>query len=87
MIRERNAIAKSLSICDCVRPQWDVDVLLNNGACKIRIDTEIGRRIYGEQAANLPHYDDKAKGAAAIMPASPLFMICAEKKSGGTPVM
>ena len=46
LIRKRNDFAKQLYICNYVRPQWDVDVLLQNGISKITLDTEISNRVY-----------------------------------------
>lgn len=47
MIRERNDIAASLYICNCTRPQWDIDVLLRLGMQKIEADVGFGSKIYG----------------------------------------
>ncbi len=46
MIKERNEIAEAIYICDFMRPQWDVDVLLRNGITNISINTDISRQIY-----------------------------------------
>lgn len=46
MIEERNDISKQLYISNFVRPQWDIDVLIQNNISKITIDTQIGRRVY-----------------------------------------
>ncbi|WPC40371.1 class I SAM-dependent methyltransferase [Clostridium sp. JS66] len=46
LICERNNYAKQLYISNIVRPQWDVDVLIQNGINKITIDTEISKSVY-----------------------------------------
>ena len=80
MIRERNDIAKSLYICDCVRPQWDTDIFLKNGITKIWIDTNISKRIYGEEKMYGNQFDTgREDDSGKALPTSPLFMICAEK--------
>jgi ubiquinone/menaquinone biosynthesis C-methylase UbiE len=46
MIRERNDIAKQLKICNAVRPQWDVDVLIRNGVSSVCVNVGIMERIF-----------------------------------------
>lgn len=46
MIRERNDISRELYISNFIRPQWDVDVLIQNNISKINLDTELNKRIY-----------------------------------------
>lgn len=76
MIRERNDIAKSLSVCGCQRPQWDADVLIKNGMKKLWLDVEFGRKIYGEKEVygNAFQAEKEKK-----LPTAPLFLICAQK--------
>lgn len=81
MIRERNAIAKSIYVCDCIRPQWDMDILLRNGMEKITVDTDIGRRVYGEARMFGNSFNTAEDGKSPALPTSPLFMIVAEKSS------
>lgn len=71
MVRERNDIAKRLYISDHIRPQWDVDVLINNGISEITLHTDIGRRFF----RHLADIDTKIDPRYL----SPLFMICARK--------
>ncbi len=61
MIKERNDIARSLYICDFVRPQWDVDVLIKNKITHIRLDTDIGKKIYAHDMELKPE-DQKKSG-------------------------
>lgn len=46
LIRRRNDFAKQLYISNYSRPQWDVNILLENGMDKISIDTDISSRVY-----------------------------------------
>lgn len=79
LIRQRNDFAKQLYICDLVRPQWDVDILLQNGISKITIDTEVSSRVYvdiqGDEAGNNDITDRKRKLGSD----SNMFMIHAIK--------
>lgn len=71
MIRERNDIAQKLYICDEIRPQWDVAVLLENGISHITIQTDIGRRLYPNQGDNGIKEDSSYH--------APLFMVTGMK--------
>lgn len=71
MLRERNDIADSLSISDCIRPQWDVDVLLRLGIREIKIDSDINRRI-------IPETEEGGREKLWLS-STPLFMVLAEK--------
>ncbi|WP_180994555.1 class I SAM-dependent methyltransferase [Clostridium sp. chh4-2] len=76
MIRERNDIAKSLSICSCIRPQWDVDVLLKNGMQKIWLDVNFGNKIYGDKKVYGNSFEPEKK---KTLPTAPIFMVGAQK--------
>lgn len=71
MLRERNEIAKQLSVCGKNRPFWDVDVLAGLGMERISIDTAIQRHAFGEEP---PAPEDKSWTNPA-----PLFLVLAEK--------
>jgi len=75
MIRERNDIARELYICSCTRPQWDVNVLIQNNIDKITLDTDINRRIY--QGAQISKEEDTN---VERFPESKMFMICGIKQ-------
>lgn len=79
LIRKRNDFAKQLYICDCIRPQWDVDVLLQNGIRKITVDTEISDRVY----IDIQHAEGKNKEEIVkkrnFGSDSKMFMVCAVK--------
>lgn len=73
LIRERNDFAKQLYISNCIRPQWDVDILLQNGISNITIDTEISSKVYMD-------LDNKGKdGCKKFGSDSNMFMVYAIK--------
>ncbi|AIQ11308.1 class I SAM-dependent methyltransferase [Paenibacillus durus] len=72
-LRERNAIAKSLYICEKTRPQWDAEVLLSLGMNYIEMDLDIIRRIRDE--ANT----DARYSTISRSVTSSLFMVYARK--------
>ena len=71
MLRERNDIAKQLSICGKIRPLWDVEVLTSLGLTRLSIDLAIQRRAFGEEPV--------APEDRSWMAPAPLFMVLAEK--------
>lgn len=81
LIRQRNDFAKQLYICDIVRPQWDVDILLQNGISKITIDTEISSRVYVDIQGNEEGNSDKKSSKRKFGSDSNLFMVYGVKES------
>lgn len=79
MIRERNDIAKQLYICNYARPQWDVDVLIQNGVTLITIDTAISKRIYPKMDSH-PSQNSSKKDDGNAYPVSQMFMVKAVKE-------
>ncbi len=73
-LKERNAIAKSLYICEKTRPQWDVEVLISLGMKYIELDLDIEKRIYDEENSNANY----TKVSQSVI--SPLFMVYARKE-------
>lgn len=73
LIHERNEYAKQLYISNCIRPQWDVDVLLKNGFSRITVDTEISSKVYVD-LENKDKIQDKKFGSDSNM-----FMVYAVK--------
>lgn len=80
MIQERNDIAKSLYVCEIIRPQWDVDVLIKNGIQRIGLDTDIGSQIFSQVKTKPPAQRNRRKDYKKL---APLFMICAQKHEIG----
>lgn len=80
MIHERNDYAKKLYISNFVRPQWDVDILIQNGINRITINTEISKRVYVDmqylKTGDSDTIDDKNKDDSD----SKMFMVCATKE-------
>ncbi|MDF2504286.1 class I SAM-dependent methyltransferase [Clostridium sp.] len=79
LIRKRNDFATKLYICNFIRPQWDVDILLNQGINKIILDTEISNRVY----IDVQCAEGKSKEAINMKKDfgsdSKMFMVCAVK--------
>lgn len=48
MVRERNDIAKQLSIAAEVRPQWDLNLMLNLGFSEVGVTTNIMGKLFPE---------------------------------------
>jgi len=80
MILERNDIAKSLYICDIVRPQWDVDILIKNGIRRICLDTDMGTRIYSRMKTQPRSQQPQGENDKKL---TALFMVCAQKPETG----
>lgn len=81
LIRRRNDFAKQLYISNYVRPQWDVDVLLENGINKITIDTEISTRVYVDVQQYCDGKSiDEANKKRDFGSDSEMFMVCAVKR-------
>lgn len=72
-LRERNNIAKSLYICEKIRPQWDIEILLSLGMKKIELDLDIEKRIYDTNNNDSSH----SKISESVL--SSLFMVHARK--------
>lgn len=79
LIRKRNDFATKLYICNFVRPQWDVDILLNQGASKIILDTEISNRVYIDVQRAEGKNKEEIKRQKDFGSDSKMFMICAIK--------
>lgn len=80
LIRQRNDFAKQLYICDLVRPQWDVDMLLKNGISKITIDTEISSRVYVDIQSDETGNSDITTSKRKFGSDSNMFMILGIKE-------
>lgn len=76
LIRRRNEYTKQLYISNDVRPQWDVDVLLQNGISQITLDTEISNRVYTDVESTEGNNKDRSFGSDSKM-----FMVLAVKHS------
>lgn len=72
-LRERNDIAKSLFICEKVRPQWDTDVLISLGMKYIKLDLDIEKRLYVDKKIEA-NYTNVSESVT-----SSLFMVYARK--------
>lgn len=79
MICERNNYAKQLYISNFVRPQWDVDVLIQNGINKITINTEISKRVYMDDQSLKTENSETTYCKSKNDSDSQMFMICAAK--------
>lgn len=73
MLQERNKLAKELYICNLMRPQWDVDVLISNGMHKVTVDVTVGKTMY--KGCN----DINGEEKTPPLYSEGLFMVCAEK--------
>ncbi|WP_411683151.1 class I SAM-dependent methyltransferase [Clostridium thailandense] len=75
LISQRNDFAKQLYICDIIRPQWDVDILLQNGISKIIIDTEISSRVYVDMQGREVEANNSNNGKRKFGSDSNMFMV------------
>lgn len=71
MLRERNDIAESLSICGQNRPLWDAEVLTGLGIQRIYLDLNIQLHAFGAE-----YYTPMQPGEGNP---SPLFLVLAQK--------
>ena len=71
MLRERNDIARQLSVCGKKRPLWDVEVLTGLGIEQVSVDLAIQRHAFEEIPVT--------SGEQNWLEPSPLFMVLAEK--------
>lgn len=79
MIRERNDISKQLYISNFIRPQWDVDILIQNNISKITVDMQIGRRVYVDMLHAEGKNNDTIDSNNKYVLESEMFMVCACK--------
>lgn len=80
LIRQRNEFAKQLYICDFMRPQWDVNILLQNKISKITIDTEISSRVYVDIQSDEKGTSDIPSSKRKFGSDSKMFMVYAVKE-------
>jgi Methylase involved in ubiquinone/menaquinone biosynthesis len=80
LIRQRNDFAKQLYICDLMRPQWDVDILLQNSISKITIDTEISSRVYVDIQGGEAEVNDITGSKRKFGSDSNMFMVYGVKE-------